>query len=311
MKLKNTFPVLFILCTLGCNEADPLFTPLEPQMTELRFTVLLNQTVQPFPATKTMPPFEIPEPRSGPEDSPRKITDVCTRIEYIVYESGQSPTIFKQKNFVQGVDADFGIISDALPEGEYTVVIVAHSSEEASVEGQAICFDNQLTDTFHYALELTIYEMEYFDAIISLRRVVSKVQFKSTEAVPDNLETLCIEVDNFPGKLDVFTGQGLTSEDLFLYTHSFTAAEKGKNDMTHDFLCFDPTDNATMEVTLTATNTTDDITRTWDLSVDPKANQMICYSGCLYTSDANNENIFRLQIKNGGNWGETINEELK
>jgi len=257
-----------------------------------------------------MPPLDIPEPQTKQSGDDQEITDLCTKIEYIVYEADNSNTIFKQNSFKLGVDDDFGIIYDALPEGDYTIAIVAHSSEDASVEKQIMSF-NKISDTFHKTCEINISGTDPVNTTITLQRVVSKIQFKSTEAVPDNQKNFSIEVDDFPGKLDLLTGHGRTSEELYHYSHSFTSTEKGKESTTHDFLCFDPADNATMEAALTSINTSDDITCTWDVTIDPKANQMICYSGRLYSFDANNDNTFQLEIENGGNWGETIPKELE
>jgi len=310
MNLKNLLWSILILFICSCNTSDPDPITSEPEEIKVQFTVLLNQKTLPFPSSKSMPPLDIPEPRTKQSEDDQEITDICTKIEYIVYEADNLNTIFKQNSFKLGVDDDFGIIYDALPEGAYHIVIVAHSSEETSIEKHIMDF-NRISDTFHRTHEIDISGTDPVNTTITLQRVVSKIQFKSTEAVPDNQKTFSIEVDDFPGKLDLLTGHGSISDELFQYSHSFTTTERGKENTTHDFLCFDPADNATMEAALTSTNTNDDITCTWDVTIDPRANQMISYSGRLYSFDANNDNTFQLEIEDGGKWGETIPKELE
>ena len=133
---------------------------------------------------------------------------VVTRLNFAIYD--MSGLRLKQVN-QQSSAADFGKASFQLPEGDYMVVVVGHSSNgnPTMTNPYKIQFTNTqgFTDTFLYYDEVTIGE-EGVDLQVSLDRIVSLCRFVVTDDFPADVKKMRFYYTGGSGAFDATTGLG-------------------------------------------------------------------------------------------------------
>ena len=101
---------------------------------------------------------------------------------------------------------------DVLQEGRYYLVVLAHSGKgnPTSTNLHKIGFTNKTgyTDTFLYADSLLVGEEEV-DCEIQLKRIVSKVQFAFSDALPERADSIRFYYEGGSGTFDATTGLGV------------------------------------------------------------------------------------------------------
>lgn len=110
------------------------------------------------------------------------VTKLCSRLNFAIYQGDEKVKSLAQK---QG-DSDYGTAGFSLPEGSYTLVVVAHNSTGTCTftSLDKITFkDNIVTDTYLYSGELTVTK-ETQTVDIGLRRVVAMFRLVLTDEVP-------------------------------------------------------------------------------------------------------------------------------
>ena len=83
------------------------------------------------------------------------VTKLCSRLNFAIYQGDEKVKSLVQK---QG-DADYGTAGFSLPEGSYTLFVVAHNSTGTCTftSRDKITFkDNLVTDTYLYSGDLTV-----------------------------------------------------------------------------------------------------------------------------------------------------------
>ena len=118
------------------------------------------------------------------------VETACTRLNFIVFnEAGER---VRQETQLLG-DEGFGMAQFKLQEGRYYLVVLAHSGKgnPTSTNLHKIGFTNKTgyTDTFLYADSLLVGEEEV-DCEIQLKRIVSKVQFAFSDALPERADSI-------------------------------------------------------------------------------------------------------------------------
>ena len=136
------------------------------------------------------------------------VSTVCERLNFVVYD--MNGTRVKQVN--QTLDAaDYGTASFQLPEGDYMVVVVGHSSNgnPTMTNPYKIQFTNSqgFTDTFLYYGEVTIGE-EGVDLQVSLDRIVALCRFVITDDFPSDVKKMRFYYTGGSGAFDATTGLG-------------------------------------------------------------------------------------------------------
>lgn len=304
----------------GCVKTEMMDSSGNSPAIPIQFTLGFRTEVLPFPTFKSMPDIPFPEPAlpDGNPDIPppdaednQDLSDLCTRLDYLVY-SGEEPDIpLKHKQFyANDTDMDFGIVYDSLPAGDYRFVFIAHSSQETEFADGVARFD-EVSDTFFACEQRAVSTTgESQTADISLRRPVCRIEFVSTDPVPPGLEAFEIRVGQYPEGLHFASGYGTAATVTQAFLHSFTAEETGKPTFTHLFYTFIPPDKGSLDLELTATDREGKITRRRQLTdVVPLPNRIIRYSGRLYTP-AESDDTFRLEVYEGGKWESTDEVEL-
>ena len=197
--MKKTIISICAVCTLlavcimvGCEK--PLMVNEETEV------VKGNLTVTVFEIAKT--PFE--SFTRGIEPASAR----CTRLNFAVYD--EDGTRVKQINQTSDA-ADFGTASFQLEEGEYTLVVVGHSSNgnPTMTNLKKIQFTNAqgYTDTFMTCCTVTVGE-EPVDKQLSLDRIVSMCRFVVTDDIPANVKKMRFYYTGGSGAFDAKTGLG-------------------------------------------------------------------------------------------------------
>lgn len=308
MKKNHGYILACLVGLIGCQPAEINNEPIAEEKFPVSFSIHLSAEVLPFPGTKAMPAFNIPEPeavKTDPEPTPadKDTTDLYKQIEYVVYKKDTPGKVFKHRSFIAGSD-DFRIINDSLPAGSYLVAFLAHSSACLKLSDGIVKVD-ELSDTFWEPLDLTVQRGAIITKEITLRRIISRIEFVAKDAVPEQLKKFHItSIPRYDG-LNILTGEGIPTDLAYTVSHTFTTEEKGKTDLNFSFLTFvPPTETASLHVTLTATGSADiEVCRKIVSEVKPLANRVVRYSGSLYTPAASND-TFSLYILKDGEWGE-------
>ena len=123
-------------------------------------------------------------------------SEACTRLNFAIYDEGGSR--LKQVNQTKA-EADFGKASFQLEPGDYTLVVVGHSSNgnPTMTNLGKIQFTNTqgYTETFLYHATVTIGE-DPVEKQASLDRIVSMCRFVLTDDIPSvlcSLSYLCTQ----------------------------------------------------------------------------------------------------------------------
>lgn len=318
MKKNELVAIACLLCFCCCNgtEKEVPNPDLQEELSPIQFTIDLQKEVLPFPVTKSIPELNIPEPipqnpdaeedPSTPDIDP---DNLYNRIDYIVYQSGKPDILVKHKQFTPQ-DPDFTIIYDSLPSGDYHICFLAHSDKNISVSGQTALF-SKVSDTFHLFLTQEVQTGERIIKDITLQRIVGKIEFISTDAVPKNLKSFTINVSNYQNKIDLTTGNGISQNTPYTQTDTFNDSDIGKTNFSHSFFTFIPAPEFMLKTHLSAKNQINEVTREREVNdILPLINHIIRYTGILYTPKESDE-TFTLDILNDGKWDSPIDKDLK
>lgn len=340
MKMKNKTLAGLLILLAGCTPSEKENPLLTATSYPVQFTLRLKEEILPFPGskstlqTKSMPELFLPEPitktdgsgteeggnngSSGGENDPtpsvpdgeQELSDLCTQIEYVIYAADRPDECLKHKQFtLSDGDIDFGIVYDTLPAGTYQIAFVAHSSATTRLTAERMTFDS-LSDTFYASTDLTVESGEPVNRDFTLSRLVSKIEFVSTDPVPSAQHRFTIAVDRYPCILNLRTGAGIASDQPVSLPYTFTDADVNQTGRQHAFYTFIPPGNETLDLRLTATDADGQPTRERSLTgIRPQANRILRYTGRLYTF-SNVDNTFNLNIYNNGKWDTPEEVEL-
>lgn len=151
--------------------------------------------------------------------------DACTRINFAIFNIEGSRV--KQVN-QQLEDADFGTASFQLPEGNYLLVVVAHScnGNPTMTDSDKIQFTNTTgySDTFLYCKQVTIGE-DAVEMQISLDRIVSLCRFVITDNIPSDVAKMQFYYTGGSGAFNATTGLGCVNSKQTV-TYNVAAGQK-------------------------------------------------------------------------------------
>lgn len=129
---------------------------------------------------------------------------VCTRINMAVFQEDT-----KVKTINQTIDNDnFGKLSFVLPQGEYEVVIIAHSGNgAATITSEKVTFpNNKVTDTFYTYLKLTVEDSAEYT--IQLKRAVAMFRLNVEDVIPDQVKQMKFYYTGGSSTFNAKTGYG-------------------------------------------------------------------------------------------------------
>lgn len=317
MKREVLYALACVLYLTGCSNNPSLEEVVNPEkeIYPVQFSIQMEKEVVSFPATRSMPDNTIPEPSVSKAEGDKELKELCTTIEYAVYqktEEGDAPVYVKNKQFVcdaSDKDIDFGIVYDSLPQGDYTFYFLAHNSKTATLSNSIFSFDN-VSDTFYGALPLKIGAADEINKDITLERIVSRIEFMATDPISDELKQFDMEIDGVANQLNITTGLGIKTLEKQTLSYVFKSEDIGIVNKTHSFYTFIPATDNKIAVHLSAIAQSDELIRERQIdNILPEQNKIIRYKGRLY-SRSESEDTFQISIFNNGEWGEEKEEEL-
>ncbi len=226
------------------------------------------------------------------------VTDYCNRLNFAIYD--MDGTRVKQVNQTSD-KAGFGTASFSLEEGEYQLVVLAHSSNgnPTMTNPQKIQFSNSLgyTDTFLYYTTVTVTE-EHQTLPVSLERIVSMCRFVMNDAIPAGVIKLEFYYTGGSGSFSATTGLGNVASKQKM-TFSVTAGQSGTQYDLYTFL-HQQDDDITLKVT--AYDGSDNVLFERDFDVPMTRRKITRLSGDFFTGDPSASGDVGVTININGDW---------
>ena len=226
------------------------------------------------------------------------VTDYCNRLNFAIYEMDGSRV--KQVNQTSD-KTGFGTASFSLEEGEYQLVVLAHSSNgnPTMTNPQKIQFSNSLgyTDTFLYYTTVTVTE-EHQTLSVSLERIVSMCRFVMNDAIPAGVSKLEFYYTGGSGTFNATTGLGNVNSKQKM-TFSVTAGQSGTEYDLYTFL-HQQDDDITLKVT--AYDATDNVLYEREFDVPMTRRKITRLSGDFFTGDPSASGDVGVTISINGDW---------
>lgn len=217
--------------------------------------------------------------------------EACSRLSFAVYDlTGKRVDIVSQKVD----DAKFGSASFLLDEGDYQLVIVAHSSDgnPTMTDLTRIQFSNKLgfTDTFLYYGNISIGE-ESVEMDLTLNRIVALCRFCITDDIPDDVTRMQFYYTGGSGTFDASTGFGSVNSKQSIF---FDVTEGQKQ---FDLYTFPHDTEGTLHLTVTAYDDGDNILKEREFEVPVTRNKITWLSGPYFTgSGSSSSSVFSIDV---------------
>ena len=219
------------------------------------------------------------------------LEDVCTRLNFAVYQ--QDGTRVKQVNQQKG-DTGFGSASFQLAEGNYQLVVVAHSSKgnPTMTNPKKIQFTNATgySDTFLYSCNVTIAD-ETVEKNVSLDRIVSLCRFVLTDDYPEEVTQMKFYYTGGSGAFNATTGLGsVNSKQTVIFDITEDQKQFDLYTILHDL-------EGTIKLTVTALDANDNVFNEREFNVPMYWNQITWLSGAFFNgSGASSITIIGMDI---------------
>ena len=227
------------------------------------------------------------------------VTDYCNRLNFAVYEMDGSRV--KQVNQTSD-KTGFGTASFSLEEGEYQLVVLAHSSNgnPTMTNPQKIQFSNSTgyTDTFLYYTTVTVTE-EHQTLSVSLERIVSMCRFVMNDSIPAGVNKLEFYYTGGSGAFNATTGLGNVNSKQKM-TFSVTAGQSGTQYDLYTFL-HQQDDDITLKVT--AYDGSDNVLYEREFDVPMTRRKITRLSGDFFTGEPGSSGDVGVVISINGDWG--------
>ena len=226
------------------------------------------------------------------------VTDYCNRLNFAIYEMDGSRV--KQVNQTSD-KTGFGTASFSLEEGEYQLVVLAHSSNgnPTMTNPQKIQFSNSTgyTDTFLYYTTVTVTE-EHQTLSVSLERIVSMCRFVMNDSIPAGVNKLEFYYTGGSGAFNATTGLGNVNSKQKM-TFSVTAGQSGTM---YDLYTFLHQQDDDITLTVTAYDSADNVLYEREFDVPMTRRKITRLSGDFFTGEPGSSGDVGVTISINGNW---------
>ncbi|MBR1872813.1 MAG: FimB/Mfa2 family fimbrial subunit [Bacteroidales bacterium] len=182
----------------------------------------------------------------------------------------------------------FGDFSLTLPYGSYKMIVIAHGSEKPillSSMTEAAFDDIKPRETFLYTRDLTINSSDPKDLSATLSRIITRLDIISTDACPENLESVRITFAKGGEAFNPLTGLS-TTDNGFAYTITGItpiASEGNIAKLRSNFFLF--TDEESMDVTIETLDASGTVLNTRTVAAVPfKRNRNTTLTGSLFST---------------------------
>ena len=212
-------------------------------------------------------------------------SEACTRLNFAIYNEAGSR--IKQTDQTSDM-ADFGHASFQLAEGDYQLVVVAHSSNgnPTMTNPAKIPFTNAkgYTDTFLYSEQVTVGSQPQ-SLSVSLSRIVSMCRFVITDDIPAEVKKMQFKYTGGSGAFNAYTGFGCVKSTQTV-TYSVSADKKQ-----FDLYTFLHDTEGTIHLTVTALDDASNVVNQKEFDVPMAQNQISWFSGPFFDSNTNQNGI--------------------
>lgn len=203
-----------------------------------------------------------------------EISNVCSKLTLALFQDG-TRVFYKNQD---SKDGSFGNIETKVPEGKYTLMVIAHSNEKhaTTTKLNELTFDGKVSDTFHYAKEIELKAgNNSFDIV--LQRATAMFRLEITDQIPDNAKQLKFYYTGGSSTLDGTTGYGNKNSRQTEYREI-------KNDVsTYDVYTFPHQEKKNLKITVTALDASGSaICEKVFENVDIEKNVITHYKGSLF-----------------------------
>lgn len=194
------------------------------------------------------------EAMKGTGRSTEDLTEVCTRLSFVVYRNGQRLKTVNQK---QG-DQNFGNVELTLDTGDYEVLVLGHSGtgkdNPTTTTPEKIQFSNitasggtGYSDTFYYFDSMTVGN-EPISRSFTLTRAVAMFRLVTTDVKPSDVCQMWFRYTGGSGAFNAYTGFGCVNSTQVV-TFDTPVSQDGKT-LQFDLYTFphDETDELTIQV---------------------------------------------------------------
>ena len=212
---------------------------------------------------------------------------VCTRINMAVFQGDT-----KVKTVNQTIDnEDFGKLSFVLPQGEYEVVIIAHSgSGAATITSEKVTFpNNKVTDTFYTYLKLTVEESAEYT--IQLKRAVAMFRLNVEDVIPDQVKQMKFYYTGGSSTFNARTGYGcVNSKQTEL--RDVNEIVRSANPACFEVYTFPHAESGELKMTVSALNASNEVIveKVFE-KVPVTINQITQYAGHFFSSSPDDGTI--------------------
>lgn len=210
---------------------------------------------------------------------------VCSRLNFAVYDEGGARV--KQVNQLSS-ETNFGTATFQLPEGDYQLVVVGHSSSgnPTMTDLKKIAFSNKLgfTDTFLYSKKITVTD-EPNDLKVELKRIVSLCRFVITDDYPDDVARMRFYYTGGSGAFDASTGFGsvASKQEVFF--------DVDPDQKRYDLYTFLHDTEGTVHLTVTALDSGDNVICERPFDIPMIQNQITWLTGAFFTGGAGSTGV--------------------
>lgn len=216
------------------------------------------------------------------------ISDVCTRLNFAVYQGGSRVKYENQKSG----DADFGTFAMTLEAGTYQLLVVGHSgaANPATTNPAKVQFTNAassggtgFTDTFYYYGTLTV-GAGNTQASISMQRATAMFRLVVNDGKPANVARIQFYYEGGSGALDATTGYGCIHSKQAVMVE--TGDELTGKSLQFDLYTFPWADSPGVTFEVRAFDATNTVVYTHEFkNVKMQRNCITRYAGNFFTND--------------------------
>ena len=275
--------ILFAACEKGYVEEEVIGPTPEP-----RGNVTLRVT------TLDIMPFGNVTMTKASQD----IGYLCSRLSFVVFSGDEKVKSINQKEGDEG----FGTVSMNIAEGNYTLVVIAHScSGNATVSSPSkITFPNNVvSDTFYYCGELAVSSGSQTNDL-ALTRAVAMFRLKTNDAIPASVDNMKFYYTGGSSTFDATTGYGCVNSRQTVNI-AVTDGMHGQPG-TFEVYTFPHEETGTLKMTVTAEDAQKNAIQEKEFTNVPiQRNYITQMSGDFFNNSVNNGQAFALTAD--GDWG--------
>ena len=217
-----------------------------------------------------------------------KISEVCSRLQFAVYQDGSRVKYANQKIGDNG----YGTFSLQLEAGTYQLLALGHSGAGTvtTTKPEKLQFSNPsasggtgFTDTFYYYGDMDV-SSDGAHVDISMERATSMFRLKTSDVKPANAKKFQFYYTGGSGALDATTGLGCVNSKQSVFV-TLDDAQTGQP-LTFEMYTFLHQESGAVTFTVTAFDDYDDVLYTKEFkNVPMKRNCITQYTGAFFTNE--------------------------